>query len=82
MSNWELAMPGAGLTAIGLAGVVVSYSGIAHTFIDGMHALTGLTMFIGLIILSGGILEGGVSTTNRTKAVSYTHLTLTTTPYV
>ena len=55
-------MPGAGLTAIGMAGVVVSYSGIAHTFIDGMHALTGLTMFIGLIILSGGILEGGVST--------------------
>ena len=63
-------MPGAGLTAIGLAGVVVSYSGIAHTFIDGMHALTGLTMFIGLIILSGGILEGGVSTSNRTKAVA------------
>ena len=31
-------MPGAGLTAIGMAGVVVSYSGIAHTFIDGMHA--------------------------------------------
>ena len=70
MSNWDLVMPGAGLTAIGLAGVVVSYSGIAHTFIDGMHALTGLTMFIGLIILSGGILEGGVSTTNRTKAVA------------
>ena len=63
-------MPGAGLTAIGMAGVVVSYSGIAHTFIDGMHALTGLTMFIGLIILSGGILEGGVSTSNRTKAVA------------
>ena len=63
-------MPGAGLTAIGMAGVVVSYSGIAHTFIDGMHALTGLTMFIGLIILSGGILEGGVSTTNRTKAIA------------
>ncbi len=70
MSNWDLVMPGAGLTAIGMAGVVVSYSGIAHTFIDGMHALTGLTMFIGLIILSGGILEGGVSTTNRTKAIA------------
>ena len=70
MSNWDLVMPGAGLTAIGMAGVVVSYSGIAHTFIDGMHALTGLTMFIGLIILSGGILEGGVSTSNRTKATA------------
>ena len=63
-------MPGMGLTAIGLAGIVVSYSGIAHTFIDGMHALTGLTMFIGLIFLSAGILEGGVSTSNRAKATT------------
>jgi plastocyanin len=69
MSNWDLIMPGAGLTAIGLAGLVTSYSGIAHTFIDGMHALTGLLTMIGLIILAAGILEGGVSTTNRTKAV-------------
>ena len=61
-------MPGMGLTSIGLAGVVISYAGIAHTFIDGMHALTGLTMFVGLIFLSAGILEGGVSTSNRAKA--------------
>ena len=58
MSNWDLMMPGMGLTSIGLAGVVISYSGIAHTFIDGMHALTGLTMFIGLIFLAAGILQG------------------------
>ena len=70
-------MPGGGLTAIGLAGLVTSYSGLAHTFIDGMHALTGLTMFIGLIILSGGILEGGVSTTNRTKAVALVIISIT-----
>ena len=61
-------MPGMGLTAIGLAGVVISYSGIAHTFIDGMHALTGLTMFVGLIFLATGILDGGISTSNRAKA--------------
>ena len=65
MSNWDLMMPGMGLTSIGLAGVVISYSGIAHTFIDGMHALTGLTMFIGLIFLAAGILQGGVSTSNK-----------------
>ncbi len=70
MSNWDLMMPGMGLTAIGLAGVIISYSGIAHTFIDGMHALTGLTMFVGLIFLSAGILEGGVSTSNRAKATT------------
>jgi len=61
-------MPGGGLTAIGMAGLVTSYSGLAHTFIDGMHALTGLLFFIGLIFLSAGILDGGVSTSNRTKA--------------
>ena len=62
-------MPGGGLTAVGLAGLVTSYSGLAHTFIDGMHALSGLLTMIGLIILAQGILDGGVSTTNRTKAV-------------
>ena len=61
-------MPGGGLTAIGMAGIVLSYSGIAHTFIDGLHALTGLLFFFGLIFLSCGILDGGVSTSNRTKA--------------
>ncbi len=63
-------MPGGGLTAIGLAGLVTSYSGIAHTFIDGMHALTGLLFMFGLIIMAAGILEGGVSTSNRTKATA------------
>jgi len=63
-------MPGGGLTAIGLAGLVTSYSGLAHTFIDGLHALSGLLTMFGLIILAQGILDGGgVSTTNRTKAV-------------
>ena len=62
-------MPGGGLTAIGMAGLVTSYGGIAHTFIDGMHALTGLLFFFGLIFLGAGILDGGgVSTSNRTKA--------------
>ena len=68
MSNWELVMPGGGLTALGLGGIVLSYGGIAHTFIDGLHALSGLLFFLGLIFLSTGILDGGVSTSNRTKA--------------
>ena len=68
MSNWDLMMPGMGLTAIGLAGLTLSYAGLAHTFIDGMHALTGLTMFVGLIFLATGILDGGISTSNRAKA--------------
>ena len=70
MSNWDLMMPGMGLTAIGIAGVFLSYSEIAKTFEDGMHALTGLTMFFGLIFLSAGILEGGVSTSTKAKATT------------
>ena len=69
-------MPGIGLTAIGLAGLTLSYAGIAHTFIDGMHALTGLTMFVGLIFLAAGILDGGVSTSNRAKATTLVILSI------
>lgn len=76
MSNWDLMMPGMGLTAIGLAGVVISYAGLAHTFIDGMHALTGLTMFVGLIFLAVGILDGGVSTSNKAKATTLVILSI------
>jgi len=63
-------MPGMGLTAIGLAGVVLSCAGIAHTFIDGLHALSGLVMFVGLIFLAVGILDGGISTSNKAKATT------------
>jgi plastocyanin len=76
MSNWDLMMPGMGLTAIGVAGVFISYAEIAHTFIDGMHALTGLTMFFGLIFLSAGILEGGVSTSTKAKATTLVILSI------
>ena len=77
MSNWDLIMPGGGLTAIGMAGLVTSYSGLAHTFVDGMHALTGLLFFFGLIFLGAGILDGGVSTSNRTKATVLVIISIT-----
>ncbi len=70
MSDWDLMMPGMGLTAIGLAGVILSYLGIANTFLTGMQALSGLTMFIGMVFLSAGILSGGVSTSPRAKATT------------
>jgi len=63
-------MPGMGLTAVGLAGIILSYAGIAHTFIDGLHALSGLVMFVGLIFLAVGILDGGISTSNKAKATT------------
>ena len=70
MSDWDLMMPGKGLSAIGLGGVILSYMGIANTFLTGMQALSGLTMFIGLVFLGAGILNGGVSTSNRAKATT------------
>ena len=79
MSNWELVMPGGGLTALGLGGIVLSYAGLAHTFIDGMHALSGLLFFFGLIFLGAGILDGGVSTSNRTKATVLVIISITLT---
>jgi len=65
-----------GLTGIGLAGLILSYAGIAHTFIDGMHALTGLTMFVGLIFLSVGILDGGISTSKKAKITTLVIVTI------
>jgi len=70
MSDWDLMMPGMGLTAIGLAGVILSYLGIANTFLTGMQALSGLTMFVGMVFLGAGILSGGVSTSGRAKATT------------
>ncbi len=70
MSDWDLMMPGMGLTAIGLGGVILSYMGIANTFLTGMQALSGLTMFFGLVFLAAGILNGGVSTSGRAKATT------------
>jgi len=70
MSDWDLMMPGMGLSAIGLGGVILSYMGIANTFLTGMQALSGLTMFFGLVFLGAGILSGGVSTSARAKATT------------
>ena len=69
-------MPGMGLIAIGTTGVTLAYSGIAHTFVDGLHALTGLTLILGLIFFSTGLLEGGISTSNRAKATTLVVLSI------
>ncbi|TLX88044.1 MAG: copper-binding protein, partial [Thaumarchaeota archaeon] len=40
MSDWDLLTPGIGLTVIGIVGVGISLAGIAHTFVEGMHAVS------------------------------------------
>ncbi|HEX2472011.1 MAG TPA: plastocyanin/azurin family copper-binding protein, partial [Nitrososphaera sp.] len=66
--------PGIGLTSIGIVGVGISLSGIAKTFIDGMHAVTLLTMFIGMIFLASGLIKDGFPTSGRAKSATFVTL--------
>jgi plastocyanin len=71
MTDWDLMTPGIGLTSIGIVGVGISLSGIAKTFLDGMHAVTLLTMFIGMIFLASGLLKDGFPTSGRAKSATF-----------
>ena len=63
-------MPGAGLTSVGAIGVAVSLSGIAKTFMDGMHAVSILCMFFGLIFLTAGLFKDGFPTSKKAKTAA------------
>jgi plastocyanin len=67
MTDWDLLMPGAGLTAIGAVGVTIALSGISNTFLEGMHAVALLCMFMGLIMLSGGLFKDGFPRSKKAK---------------
>jgi plastocyanin len=71
MSDWDLLTPGIGLTSIGIVGVGISLAGIAKTFIDGMHAVSLLTLFIGLIFLSAGIFKDGFPKSPKAKSATF-----------
>jgi plastocyanin len=74
MTDWDLMTPGIGLTSIGIVGVGISLSGIAKTFLDGMHAVTLLTMFIGMIFLASGLFKDGFPTSGRAKSATFVTL--------
>jgi plastocyanin len=76
MTDWDLLMPGAGLTSVGAVGVAISLSGIAKTFMDGMHAVSLLCMFFGLIMLSGGLFKDGFPRSKKAKTAAAVILTL------
>jgi plastocyanin len=71
MTDWDLLTPGIGLTSIGIVGVGISLAGIAKTFIDGMHAVSLLTMFIGMIFLATGLLKDGFPSSGRAKSATF-----------
>lgn len=70
MTDWDLLMPGAGLTTVGAVGVTVALSGIAKTFMDGMHAVSILCMFFGLIFLTAGLFKDGFPTSKKAKTAA------------
>lgn len=71
MTDWDLLTPGIGLTSIGIVGVAISVSGIAKTFLDGMHAVSILTMFIGMILLVPGLFKDGFPMSGRAKSATF-----------
>lgn len=71
MTDWDLLTPGIGLTSIGIVGVGISLSGIAKTFLDGMNAVTLLTMFIGMIFLASGLFKDGFPSTGKAKSATF-----------
>src|SRR5215208_7159581 len=71
MPDWDLLTPGIGLTSIGIVGVLVSLSGIAKTFIDGMHAVSLLTLLIGMVFLTPGIFKDGFPSSRKAKLGSF-----------
>src|SRR5213594_2611462 len=71
MTDWDLLTPGIGLTSIGIVGVGISLAGVAKTFIDGMHAVSLLTMLIGMIFLASGLFKDGFPSTGRAKSATF-----------
>lgn len=71
MTDWDLLMPGIGLTALGIAGVALSLAGIAATFLEGMHAVSLLAMFLGLIFLVQGLFKDGFPSSPRAKSATF-----------
>jgi plastocyanin len=71
MADWDLLTPGIGLTSIGIVGVGISLSGLAKTFIDGMHAVSLLTMFIGMIFLASGLFKDGFPSSGKAKSATF-----------
>jgi hypothetical protein len=71
MTDWDLLTPGIGLSSLGIVTVGISLSGIAKTFMEGMHAVGLLTMFIGMIFLASGLFKDGFPSSGRAKSATF-----------
>ena len=57
--------------SLGIVTVGISLSGIAKTFIEGMHAVGLLTLFIGMIFLASGLFKDGFPSSGRAKSATF-----------
>lgn len=71
MTDWDLLTPGIGLSSLGIVTVGISLSGIAKTFLEGMHAVGLLTLFIGMIFLASGLFKDGFPSSGRAKSATF-----------
>lgn len=71
MTDWDLLTPGIGLSSLGIVTVGISLSGIAKTFMEGMHAVGLLTLFIGMIFLASGLFKDGFPSSGRAKSATF-----------
>jgi hypothetical protein len=71
MTDWDLLTPGIGLSSLGIVTVGVSLSGIAKTFIEGMHAVGLLTLFIGMIFVASGLFKDGFPSSGKAKSATF-----------
>ena len=58
--DWEILLPSSLFIAAGLAGIWISFAGIAETFVDGLHAVSLYTLLVGAIFFPGGLLKDGL----------------------
>jgi hypothetical protein len=71
MTDWDLLTPGIGLSSLGIVTVGISLSGIAKTFMEGMHAVGILTLFIGMIFLASGLFKDGFPSSGKAKSATF-----------
>jgi hypothetical protein len=71
MTDWDLLTPGIGLSSLGIVTVGISLSGIAKTFLEGMHAVGLLTLFIGMIFLASGLFKDGFPSSGKAKSATF-----------
>ena len=60
--DWEVLLPAIMFIVAGAVGLVITFAGIAETFLQGLQMISLYILLVGLIFLPGGLLKGGSPT--------------------